>query len=83
MNNELADAVESGDLFGCPECHEVSEGRHCPDCHDGACGICGALILKGEAADRDGADVFCGVCVERTTAIPVETMSGLVFGVRS
>lgn len=71
---EIAEAVEAGLLFGCPECHEVSEGVSCETCHDGACTICGALIAKGDAGDRDGTDVFCKTCVAETA----EPRSGFV-----
>jgi hypothetical protein len=49
----ICEAVEAGDMYGCPNCHEVSEGTYCPACDEGRCDICNFLVRKGEAFTTD------------------------------
>ena len=64
-DEDVRDAVDDGTAFGCPECHEVSEGSFCIDCHAGLCEGCSRPVLHGEVGDRvvdDPQLLWCKPC---------------------
>lgn len=67
FNPEFADAVESGDMFACNECHDfIGEfASFCPYCHVGSCERCGIPVTLENVGERDFIEpslIWCKDC---------------------